>query len=240
MKKLQLAAVAVALVSVNGAFAADMPVKPVYKAPPPAPVFSWTGFYVGANVGFGGDQFRYPFDVPVVPISGEASLNSSGFFGGGQIGYNYQIANWVIGIEADLQKSDISGHLDASVGPVSLSAGSDLDWFGTVRGRLGFVAWDRLLIYGTGGWAYGRTSTNLDVSGFGGAFSFSEDHSKSGWTAGAGLEYAVTNNLSIKGEYMYLDLGRDNIFTSPGIFSIDEETTAHSFRLGANWHFGGL
>jgi outer membrane immunogenic protein len=152
-----------AFVGVNAASAADIPARMPYKAPAVvAPVFSWTGFYVGINGGYGGNEYKYPFQAPIVSSSGEATLNSSGFLAGGQMGYNWQAGSWVFGVEADIQWSNIKGELDASantpLGALALSAGSELEWFGTVRGRLGYT-WDRLMVYGTGGFAYGSVNS---------------------------------------------------------------------------------
>ena len=142
------------------------------KAPIVTPVhaFSWTGFYAGANVGFGGDRFEYPFhafsqqlQAEAPPLtsstSGNFDLTSSGFFGGGQVGYNYQYSNNVVlGLEADFQWSGIKGRFEGnqiltnngtSVS-TTFGTGSEIAWFGIVRGRLGY-AWDRLLLYATGG-----------------------------------------------------------------------------------------
>ena len=232
-----------ALVGVQAASAADLPVRAPYKAPAAiAPAFTWTGFYFGINGGYGGNEFKYPFEAPVVSSSGQASLTSSGFLAGGQLGYNWQVGQWVWGFETDIQWSNIKGELDASastpLGALALNAGSELEWFGTVRGRLGY-AWERLMVYATGGFAYGSVSTNLNAAGGPlGVFSFSGDSQKTGWTAGAGFEYAITPSISLKTEYLYLDLGSDNVYTTNG-FSISEETTVHLVRAGLNWRFTG-
>ena len=130
-----LAAVGAIVLGVSTAHAADLAPMPMYKAPmPPPPAYSWTGFYVGANGGFGGNKFDYP--VTVGPASGTASLNSSGFFGGGQVGYNWQLSPlWVVGFETDFDGADIEGKATASTAFGGASAGSTIDWFGTVRGR---------------------------------------------------------------------------------------------------------
>jgi outer membrane immunogenic protein len=215
------------------ASAGDIRPRPVFKASV-VPAWSWTGFYAGAQAGYGGDIFRYPLRAPAILLSGEASLTSSGGFGGGQIGYNWQADSWIFGIEADLAGSDIKGQLAAVIGPLSLSAGSKLRWFGTARGRVGY-AWHRFLVYGTGGYAYGNTTTDASATvGFLGGFAFSQGHNKSGWTAGGGFEYAITNNVSVKTEYLYLDRGQDAVLSSP-FFSISEKTTVHTIRAGLNF-----
>ena len=145
---------------------------------------------------------------------------------GGQVGYNWQFASrWVIGLEADYQWANIEGRANINghfIDPyksanLNLSAGSEVTGFGTVRARLGY-GWDRALFYVTGGWAYGnvKSSASLSVSATsagdclgGGALGLSKKTSNSpaGWTLDAGLEYALTNNISFKTEYLYVDLG---------------------------------
>ena len=264
MKKYLLATVFLgALLPVSGAYAADMG-YPV-KAPPQViiPVFSWTGFYLGANVGYGGDKFRYPFDATGdfgdfdFDADGSFKLNSSGFFGGGQIGYNYQFDNsWVVGVEADFQWSGIEGEIsgngnvfvnDNLEGGASFSAGSEVEWFGTIRGRLGY-AWDKVFLYGTGGAAYGKVKShgNLDVWGDDGIsldgfpLSASTSDTQWGWTVGAGLEYALTNNWTFKTEYLYVDLGSQSLLDidEQGFAAnIDVETKFHTIKAGLNYKF---
>jgi len=257
-------------VSLAPALAADMTL-PV-KAPAVAPVyaFSWTGFYVGANVGFGGDKFGYPFhafsqqlEAEAPPTtsstSGKFGLTSSGFFGGGQIGYNYQYSNNVVlGLEADFQWSGIEGRFEGNQILIdngtniltSFGAGSEIAWFGTVRGRLGY-AFDRLLVYGTGGAAYGKVDTHGTFS-FAGpngqvqAASTASGGTQWGWTAGAGLEYAFARQWSFKTEYLYVDLGSRTLFSSAindvangftanAAMSVDARI--HTVKAGLNYRF---
>jgi outer membrane immunogenic protein len=217
---------------VGAASAADLPAQPVMKAAV-VPVWSWTGFYVGVHAGFGGNKYEYPFTV--VGTSGTLDLTSSGGFGGGQIGYNWQTSNWVFGIEADIAWASIEGQVNASVAGLSASAGTKLEWFGTVRGRLGY-AWDRFMMYATGGYAYGNTKTSASAAGLGLAASFTSNHSKSGWAVGGGFEYALTNRVSVKTEYLYLDLRTDSVFSN-AFFTISEKTTAHTMKAGLNFRF---
>ncbi len=261
------------LLAASPALGADMPLA--VKAPLVAsvPAFSWTGFYVGANVGFGGDRFEYPYyafqrqlqaEAPALEtrIDGSLRQNSSGFFGGGQIGYNYQFNNGMVtGLEADFQGAGIEGKL-AGTGALTgngnqpinanFSMGSEIEWFGTVRGRIGY-AWDRVLLYATGGFAYGKVTSHANINlanGNGlvgpltGAFSASNTHL--GWTAGAGLEYALTRAWSFKTEYLYLDLGGKTVVSSAisdvaNGFSagagIDVNATLHTVKAGVNYRF---
>lgn len=254
MKNILLAGVALVALPV-AASAADMsyPVKaPVVAA---VPVFTWTGFYIGANVGYGGGDFDYPYALSVfgAGIGGDASLNSSGFFGGGQIGYNYQFdGGVVIGVEADFQWSGIDGNLDANatlfdgadaLGAAAIDAGSEIDWFGTIRARLGY-GWDRALLYVTGGAAYGKVSTSIDaaITDFDTVIgvSGSTDDTQWGWTVGGGLEYALTDNWSFKTEYLYVDLGSQEAFAyNDGVVaaSMDVDTKFHTIKAGLNYRF---
>jgi len=193
MKKYLLASVAaLGLVAAGAASAADLPsrkgpvVAPVY-----VPAFTWTGFYVGANAGYGWGN---------VNANGFANVGDlDGFVGGGQVGYNYQMGQFVVGLEADLQAADLSS--GNNLGLVRVKT----DYFGTVRARVG-VAFDRFMPYITGGWAYGNVKTSIPGIGF------SSDRSHTGgYAVGAGLEYAVTNNIIAGVEYLYVDLGEKNI-----------------------------
>jgi outer membrane immunogenic protein len=229
---LQIGAAFITLL-VNPVMAADMPVK---TSPPPAvvPVFSWTGVYFGVNAGWlGADNSMVNQATPGIDnnadvddlaalASGEFSLgNKNGFIGGAEIGYNYQFNNWVAGIEADIQgiagqavNSSITG--TTTVLSSTLSGSMDTRWLGTLRGRLGFLPAPTLLVYGTGGLAYGEvqattsltqsdSSGNPAFTGSGTGDNFS--YLVTGWTAGGGVEWMFTQNWSFKVEYLHYDLG---------------------------------
>jgi len=219
----------------SATLAADLPTRkaaPAFAPPPPA--FSWTGFYIGVNGGFGGDRFEYPFTLG--GTVGSAKLNSSGFLGGGQVGYNYQIGNWVGGLEADFDGSSVEGKISLNAGGASLSAGSNLEYFGTARARLGYAVFDRALVYATGGLAYGSVRSSFNVNFGGGGISGSETSTDMGWTIGGGLEYALTNNVTFKTEYLYADLGKHTIVAG-GIGSLGVDTTLNIARAGLNYKF---
>jgi len=201
MKKYLLASVAaLGLVAAGAASAADLPSRkgPVV-APAYVPVFTWTGFYVGANAGYGwgnvnaGDTF---FGGRTISIG-----DVDGFIGGGQVGYNYQIGQFVVGAEADIQGADLNS------GSSVFGDRVRTEYFGTVRARVG-LAFDRFMPYVTGGWAYGNVKTTV-----GGLGSTDKTHT-GGYAIGAGLEYAFTNNLIAGVEYLYVDLGEKNVFNS--------------------------
>ena len=228
MKKYLLSSVAaLGLVAAGAASAADLPARsgPV-MAPVYAPIFTWTGFYVGANAGYAWGR------VDSAQIGIAAPWNKpDGFVGGAQIGYNYQVGQAVFGVEADFQGAD----LKASVRDVfGNSASNELNWFGTVRGRVGFAI-DRFMPYITGGLAYGNVKSKLVVPAAG--FAYSDSNTQWGWTLGAGVEYAFTNNWSARLEYLYADLGKERLNTPFGTTNVKVGTDFHIVRAGLNYRF---
>ena len=227
MKKILLSSVAL-LGLATGALAADLPSR---RAPAPivaaVPVFTWTGFYVGVNAGYGWqDNNDGSVFVPAgtIPGTGAGTIvygddNGDGFVGGAQVGYNYQIGSFVVGLEGDIQYADFGGELSFDVDDDEDIDEDDFvfdrgDWFGTVRARAG-VAFGQALIYGTGGFAFADDAT--------------------GWTVGGGLEYAFTNNLSAKIEGLYVNLDHDEDFDFDGF---DGDTDFGIIRAGLNFRFG--
>ena len=204
MKKYLLASVAaLGLVAAGAASAADLPSRkgPV-AAPVYVPAFTWTGFYVGANAGYGWGNVNASSTWAGRTV---AIGDTDGFIGGGQIGYNYQMGQFVLGLEADLQAADLSTGSNAFGDRVKT------DYFGTVRARVG-VAFDRFLPYITAGWAYGNVKSSFsDLAG--NIYSNDKSHT-GGYAVGAGLEYAVTNNIIAGVEYMYVDLGEKNVLNT--------------------------
>jgi len=217
MRKIIVALLAATTLGVGAAAAADLPTKaPMYS---PAPVFSWTGFYVGVNAGYGWAN------TSITGVAGSSNLN--GFLGGAQIGYNWQGASpLVLGIEADFQGTGQS-RTDTALG---ITVDQKLPWFGTVRGRIGY-AFDRVMIYATGGLAY--MDYKMSVSALG--VTVSDDASKAGWTAGAGVEWMFAPNWSTKVEYLYIDTGS----TSVTLFGVPFTGRAKDniARVGLNYHF---
>ena len=206
-------------------------------ADPSVPVvapFSWTGFYAGGNLGYGwGDHsanfssFQLNSGIEPITMNDSYAVKVKGPVGGLQLGYNWQpIGNWVIGIETDIQASGQNGHsvsqsfilstpgsltAPTQFNPATSFEQSRIDWFGTVRGRLGY-AWDRWLVYGTGGLAYGRISiggvtTSSSFAGQNPPAAFTGTSTNTGWTAGGGIEVLLKPNWSAKVEYLYIDLG---------------------------------
>lgn len=188
--------------------------------------FTWTGFYAGVNGGyaFGGDD-RVGFTNLGLYLGDVGDLENSGFFGGAQIGYNYQMGNFVLGIEADFQGAGIDDELGRYK--------SKIDWFGTVRPRLGYAFDNRVMIYGTGGFAYGSVKYTTPTD-----FALGETETsktRTGWVAGAGVEHAFTDHITAKVEYQYLYLGSETV----GNYFITTKATSdlHTVRVGLNYKF---
>jgi outer membrane immunogenic protein len=190
----------------TGALAADIEQAPVAKAYAPAVVaiYNWTGFYVGAEVGGGWSHFD-SID-PTMPAAGSTTANASGVVAGGLAGFNYQIGNVVLGAEGSYAWSGVSVSSGGALGAGAFSATVKNDYVATAAARIGY-AFDRVLFYGKGGAAW--TRDKLDASdGLGGTGT--GRFNRTGWLAGAGVEYAFLQNWSVKLEYDYLGFGRIN------------------------------
>lgn len=206
------------------------------------PATNWTGLYLGGN--FGGATARDRTSL-VAPGANELfNLSPDGYFGGGQVGYNWQAANWVFGVEADIQGSAQRDNktciLTCTVGTFA-EYDARLPWFGTARGRIGYSI-GSTLFYATGGYAYGEIKTNLALSS--GNVEFR--NSKGGWTAGAGIETPFTllgllgSNWTSKAEYLYVDLGATSntvLIPTVGLATNTTRVQEHIFRTGINYHF---
>ncbi len=274
MTSLLRATTALAGIVLSGSsFAADLP----RRAPPPVfvpvPVFTWTGAYFGVNAGYiTTDQSRVStFGINGVGAANVASgarpalvsLDKDGFTAGGQIGYNYQFtpgAGVVVGVEADAAYTDLQSNRFVSGTTGALSGyRSSLDFLGTVRGRIGY-AFDRVLVYGTGGFAYGDTTQRalFFAPAGGAALQFFGNRSKieTGYAVGGGIEYALPTDsvlnffkssaVTVKAEALYYDLGNRNLpvlntgagpAANPGYIS-RYETNGIVARAGINYKFG--
>jgi outer membrane immunogenic protein len=193
----------------SAALAADLAPPPVY--PPPPPVFTWTGVYVGGQIGYQWGESQNPYvyadadpGVPVFPL--QLSHTDEGIVGGAHVGYNWQISQFVIGLEGDVNGSDYQGTSTYPYPTASFlnTESTRIGIEGSVRGRVGF-AWDRVLIYGTGGVAFASINNSVEVPVVDAYASASTG--RVGWTAGGGIEYAIDNNWSIRAEYRYTDYG---------------------------------
>ncbi len=267
MKKFLIAGVAVAAFYGAPALAADMAVKA--PPPPPAPVYSWSGWYIGGNagwVGSEGDITNTGTDTAgsglgtaladgIIPAS--LSLRNSEFLGGAQIGYNWQVANLVYGLEGDVdgagsRRTVAFGNHTGLLNPTDMSYfGNGLDWLGTFRGRIGVTWSPSFLLYATGGLAFGQTTFGTSISCTTCTTNPASEPTTTnqsaktsvGWTAGGGVEWMFTPRWSLKAEYLYADLGHNSstiIFTYGANISTMTSTaheTENIVRGGINYHF---
>ena len=239
------------------AAAADLGSRMPVKAPIMAPIaYNWTGGYVGVNAGYNWGKTSFTDRDGFNTLVGDNwTNNNSGFTGGMQAGYNWQYNMIVFGVEADLGYLNAKG---SGTAPASCrffacdTVGStSSDFYATVRGRLG-LAFDRFMVYGTGGGIGINTKTsvidNCSVGLCGAATTNASDSSfRTGWTAGGGIEFAVSGPWTIKAEYLYYDLGSKTVSApaffppaaAPGAnFNWDTKTTGNIVRLGINYRFG--
>ena len=254
-----------ALLAVGPAFAKKK--EPPPQPPvPPAPVFIWTGWYVGGNIGYSWGRGAPTFNDPALgvvglPTSFTGPGNLDGVIGGVQIGYDWQATvNWAWGVEADFQWAD-EKNSGTFAGPyttdcegvcgISGTIGSRIHWFGTVRGRAGWLYTPTTMVYVTGGLAYGKVSVNGSLTNncssgctfLPGTFTFGSSSTNVGWTAGAGIRGVVPNAPAWvwKIEYLYVDLGSlngngvDPIFG--GVTSWNAHFTDNILRFGLDFHF---
>lgn len=234
---------------------------PVY-APPPAP-YNWTGFYVGGTAGGGTDHFAFPYYVgfPVAPfggsLSGRSGINSSGPILGLEAGFNYQLPNTlpfglgpnlVLGVEIDDSWSGVRGQTTVNgllpVGFGGATFGTKFENFGTARGRIGY-AFDRFLPYFTAGFTYGVVNTYYSAwSSAPFSLAGSSTAVRSGVVprvgcVGIGLEYAMTDHLSVKAEYLYefINARYAQFGSASALVSFQTRTMYHVARLGLNYKF---
>ena len=268
MKKILLSTVALLGLSA-AASAADLPRRTYAPAPAfvAAPVFTWSGFYVGGNIGGAWRNnnddavFVAPNTIVNTNTGGTfattgafafSDKNDSGVTGGAQVGYNMQFGAFVVGVEADIQAADLNarnggfytftGTADGIPGlatgtTVVLRDQRDIDWWGSVRARAGF-AFDRFLVYGTGGFAFGGGSNNC------GGFVGCGDNTRGGWAAGGGVEYAWTNNMTVGVEGLFVSLGHDNFrgaafnpTTNTLFLGTNQDDDFTVVRAKLNWKF---
>jgi len=218
---------------IGQALAADLP-QP-YTPPPPrapatyvpvvAPVYNWGGIYVGVNGGYGfGDSTFTP---------GTGSFSVNGGLVGGTLGANYQMGQFVMGIEGDFDWSGMTGSTTTGTAApcLGLTCTTANNWLGTVRGRLGF-AWDRVLFFGTAGAAFGDIKASVPGA--------SSTSTEPGWTAGAGLEFAITENLTAKVEYLFVDLTNGSCSVTACGTTAAVKFDASVARAGLNFKFNGF
>jgi outer membrane immunogenic protein len=272
MHRYLLASVAALVLGGGAASAADLASAPIYTKAPVAMPYTWAGFYGGGNAGWVGSAentitltgtdtgsagLGSMLANGVIPNS--IDLGYDGFLGGAQLGYNWQSGNWVFGLEGDLDwvSAKSSGIFPDAVQPVpkvglapplTLNATRELDWLGTVRGRIGYTPVTPFLVYATGGLAVGEHKLGIGLSDPTAnpvANLFNEASSTSaGWTVGAGAEWMFSRQWSVKAEYLYVDLGNISStinYAYPPANNSSLTATAHDrdniLRGGINYHF---
>jgi outer membrane immunogenic protein len=224
--------VAAAFVGITSASAADLPIK----APPMVRTYNWTGCYVGVEAGGTWGRTQHVDNDPLFAGFGLPLTNVydvSGGLVGGTVGCNYQINQWVFGVENDLSWRRLQGN-GPDIPPFTTTSTTSLDshWLDTLRGRVGF-AWDRVFVYGTAGVAFTQTTSGVCTVAAG---CFSDTKSRTGWVAGAGAEWAVWNNISLKAEYLHVDYGSSTNYFSPDIVILAAGTViaTHTVPLTEN------
>jgi outer membrane immunogenic protein len=276
MKTAVIGSAVVAILLGAPAMAADMAVK----SPPMMPSYSWTGFYVGGNAGYGWK------DDPVVAFGPDplvrgficngggagcipaASFNIGGALIGLQAGYNWQFnPNWLLSLEADYDRSSLKGSGISNFifgGPSNFVATENVRWFGTVRGRLGYLPSNSILVFATAGLAVGRVDENISLNTVAGnsfvlpngngwnciagqnCFLGNSSRTQSGWTTGAGFEYLIQSHVSLSIEYLYVNLGSGGAtkvvaqtsFPLPASFTASYGSVDFQVvRAGVNWRF---
>jgi outer membrane immunogenic protein len=273
MKKIVLAAAAVSLFISGAASAADLAAPPYTKAPPPAAVvYDWTGFYIGGNVGglrqdnVAFTNFTQTSSVSALLANPQAtSLANTSAIGGVHAGYNWQVTKWVFGVEGDwdwtgaknsfCRQTDINSVACTDNGEGFLTASDKTEWLASARGRVGYT-WDRMMLYATGGGAWGKIDTDINASCLvdGCAESIlrinqttSFSSTRTGWVAGAGIEAMVAPNWLVRAEYLHYDLGSTNdavvlpssALSAPQVASLSRSHQYDTFRAGLSYKFGG-
>lgn len=237
MRNLAIATASLVFAASGMAQAADLPVKaPILRAAPPV-AYSWTGCFVGAAGGGGWGRSQH---LNIVGQDLTDSFNVSGGIAGVEYGCNWQTGSWVLGTESDFSWTSIRGAAnDVPPSNVLVVSGTNQRWLSTSRVRVGFLPSDQLLLYATGGLATGRIEATVDRTALGQGF-ISESSTRWGWTAGAGLEYALGGGWSAKADYLYVRLasqGYFNLIPRPFVPRGDVPFDEHIVRLGVNYKF---
>jgi outer membrane immunogenic protein len=268
VKRIVTGIAAIASLLTTSVFAADLAPHMYTKAPPPvaAAVYNWTGFYIGGNVGYSwgrssNTETLSRLTTGTALFTNTSSNDVNGVIGGGQVGYNWQASNWLFGLEADIQGSGERGSSSftcvacANDGTnIASTLTQKLNWFGTARGRVGVLVSPTVLLYGTGGLAYGEVETGGSVTGNGLAGTPliialpGSSSTRAGWTAGAGVEGVIGGNWTAKLEYLYMDLGTVGAgpialtgilvpVRTAGAAAYTSHFTDNILRVGVNYHF---
>ena len=230
-----------AILAVTGSsFAADLPSRrapPVYV--PPVPVFTWTGFYIGGQIGYGFGRDAYNYGAGLVT----SAYRPDGVIGGAHVGYNLSSqglfgnllgAGGVIGVEGDVNGSSYSRAINVPF-VAGVTTGTRIPIDGSIRGRVGFAV-DRALFYATGGAAFASLRNSYGVGFVPGLNNTTIGHTRVGYTVGGGIDYAVTNNWSVRAEYRYTDFGAYNDYPATGV-TVRHHETENRVQVGFSYKF---
>ncbi len=240
MRKQLLTSAAVLALSAGAAFAADLPTHKAPPPPPPPPVFSWTGCYIGLHAGgdFGHSEWTDEPGYYWNGVTNKVGYGTGGVIGGGQIGCNYQTQNFVIGAEAELWGSTLSGSTSPVLGGEGFSFKTRSDVAGDIAARLGY-AFDRTLLFGKIGVAWADYKFTETYPGYGSPDTGSGVYT--GLLLGLGAEYALDMHWSIKGEYDFIDYGSKNIamYTVYGDYDYTPKIANYEniLKVGVNYRF---
>jgi outer membrane immunogenic protein len=245
MKKFLVPGIVLSAFVVGSAMAADLPIR---KAPPPpavAAVYNWSGLYIGGHVGYGWGETEiadhtFLGNALFIPTQ---KIDSNGFLGGVQAGWNYQFGGFVLGAEVDFSWADVKGDQTSVIANVDVNRSSNATWIATATTRLGY-AWDRVMVYSKLGaaWANFDYDNNISVGGAS-LYSSSASEMRAGWTVGTGIEWAFAGAWSAKAEYNYIDFGRRTVdFASfqgtPVNLDVDQRISV--VKAGVNYRFGAV
>lgn len=238
MRYFGVALLAATTLGIGAAAASDLPVRKAPRTAPmysPAPVYNWTGFYVGGHIG--GAWSNADISDPAVP-GPTLGNDGSGFLGGAQLGFNWQTGNWVFGIQGDMSWTGIDASAsDPTVTTTTFNYKSD--WLATVTGRVGY-AWNNWLLYGKGGGAWVHNKYNVTDPTVG--LNATASDTRGGWTVGTGLEYGITANWTAFIEYDYIGLGTHTVTLTDPTFGNGQANIRQDIQIvkgGINYKFGG-
>jgi outer membrane immunogenic protein len=224
MKQFLVPSIVLSAFVVSSAMAADLPIRKGSAPPPEAAFFDWSGLYIGGHIGYGYAE------ADIAGLGNQLlRLDSEGFLGGVQGGWNYQMGRFVLGAEVDFSFADLNGNATNNLGNVFLDRSSNTTWIATATTRLGYT-WDRFLVYGKVGAAFAQFDYNIDNR--------TASETRVGFTVGTGLEWAVAGNWSAKAEYNYMDFGRSTVNFDGSSVSLDIDQRISVIKAGVNYRFG--